>query len=100
VDRACEALAIILGFVLNALNPDVFLMTGGMVPSLLPLEGEILRRAARYVFPRVLADTTIRFVPSSKQDTVRGGAALFLYELDRRHGRAPGMPPAPAAKRG
>jgi glucokinase len=89
VDRACEALAVVLGIVLNALNPDLVVVTGGMAPSLILLEGEILRRAARYVFPRVLADTTIRFVPSSKQDTVRGGAALFLYELERLAPRSP-----------
>jgi glucokinase len=88
VDRACEALAVVLGIVLNSLNPDVLVVTGGMVPSLLPLEGEILRRAACYAFARVFADTTIRFVSSSKQDTVRGGAALFLYERERRSGRS------------
>jgi len=100
VDRACQALAVVLGFVLNALNPDMVVVMGGMVPSLLPLQTEILGRAARYVFPRVLADATIRFVHSSKLDTVRGGAALFLYESERRHGRVPGVRPGPAPKRG
>ena len=93
VDRACHALAVIFSIVLNSLNPDVVVVTGGMVPSLLPLESEILARAARYVFPRVLADATIRFVPLTKHDTVRGGAALFLYERERRPGRSPSRRP-------
>ena len=89
VDRACHALAVVLGFVLNALNPDLVVVTGGMVPSLLPLEAEILGRTTRYAFPRVLADATIRFIPASKRVTVRGGAALFLYEREHHSARRP-----------
>lgn len=87
VDRACEALGVVLGTVLNALNPDLVVVTGGMAPSLLPLENEILHCAGKHAFARVLADTTIRIVTSSKRDTVRGGAALFLYETARRRRR-------------
>ena len=84
VDRVCEALGATLGTILNGLNPDLVVVTGGLVESLVPLESEILRRAGKYAFPRVLADTTIRIMASSKRDTVRGGAALFLYETERR----------------
>ena len=59
-----------------------------MATSLREREADILRRAGKYAFPRVLASTTIRIVPSSKRDTVRGGAALFLYESELRRARA------------
>jgi glucokinase len=95
VDRVCEALGATLGTILNGLNPDLVVVTGGLAESLVPLEGEILRRAGKYAFPRVLADTTIRITASSKRDTVRGGAALFLYETERRRR----LPPAVARKR-
>jgi glucokinase len=97
VDRACEALGVVLGTVLNTLNPDLVVVTGGMAPSLLPLKGEILRRVGEHTFARVLADTTIRLLTSSKRDTVRGGAALFLYETARRSRRPEG--PALVVKR-
>jgi glucokinase len=84
VDEACEALAAGLGVILNSLNPDVIVITGGMAAAFLELEAELLRRTARYAFPRVLAGATIRITPSSKRDSVRGGAALFLYESERR----------------
>jgi len=87
VQRACEGLGAGLATVLNALNPDLVVITGGMTASLVPLEAEIMKQAAKYVFPRVLADTAIRFTTSSKRDTVRGGAALFLYEVERRRRR-------------
>jgi glucokinase len=88
VDRACEALGAGVGMIINALNPDVVVVTGGMAAAFVPLETDVLRRVAKYTTPRVLADTTIRLAPASKQQTVRGGAALFLYELARRR-RAP-----------
>lgn len=84
VDRACEALAATCGVILNGLNPDVIIVTGGIAAALVPLERDIMRRTARYAFARVLADTTIRIVASSKRETVRGGAALVMYETERR----------------
>ena len=89
VDDACEALAALLGGVLNGLNPDVAVVTGGVVASLLPLREQILQRLAKYTLPEVLADTPIRFVASDKSSSMRGAAALFLYESARR-----GAPPA------
>lgn len=88
VDDACEALGVCLGSLLNGLNPDVAIITGGVVTSLLPLREEILRRLARYTLPEVLADSTIRFLTSDKSSSMRGAAALFLYESARR-GEAP-----------
>jgi glucokinase len=100
VDQACEALAAGLGIILNSLNPDVVVVTGGLAAPFRDLEADVLRRTARYAFARVLADTIIRIVPSSKRDTVRGGAALFLYESERRDRAARRPSSARPRKRG
>jgi glucokinase len=89
VDRACRALGAGLAVVVNGLNPEVVVVTGGVVKSLLPLQGEIIRRAGEYALADSLAGTPIHFVPGHKDQTVRGGAALVLYE--RAH-RAAGRP--------
>jgi glucokinase len=89
VDRACRALGAGLAVVVNGLNPEVVVVTGGVVKSLLPLQGEIIRRAGEYALADSLAGTPIHFVPGHKSQTVRGGAALVLYE--RAH-RVAGLP--------
>jgi glucokinase len=87
VDEACEALAIGIGTLVNLLNPEVIVITGGVATSLAPLARDILRRARRRAFPEVLDATMVRVAPADKRSTVRGGAALVRYELGRR-GRA------------
>lgn len=84
VDRACRALGAGLAVVVNGLNPEVVVVTGGVVKSLLPLQGEIIRRAGEYALADALVGTPIHFVPGHKSQTVRGGAALVLYERARR----------------
>jgi glucokinase len=84
VDRACRALGAGLAITVNGLNPEVVVVTGGVVKSLLPLQGEIIRRAGEYALADSLAGTPIHFVPGHKSQTVRGGAALVLYERARR----------------
>jgi glucokinase len=84
VGEACEALAIGVGALLNLLNPEVIVITGGVAASLAPLRGDILRRARRRALPDVLDATAVRVVPADKCSTVRGGAALVLHELARR----------------
>ena len=83
VEDACDALAAGLGIIVNGLNPEVIVVTGGVAASLVPLEREILGRAGRYAFPPALAATHIHIVATAKDETVRGGAALVLYELRR-----------------
>ena len=94
VDEACEALAATLGGLLNALNPERVVITGGVLRSLAPLREDILQRATKYALARVLDDTTVRLLPSDKSSSMRGAAALFLYESARRSPR-----PASAAER-
>ena len=89
VDRACRALGAGLAIAVNGLNPEVVVVTGGVVKSLLPLQDEITRRTGEYALADALAGTPIHFVPGHKSQTVRGGAALVLYERARR---AAGLP--------
>jgi glucokinase len=88
VDEACEALAIAIGALVNLLNPDVIVVTGGVAASLAPLAADIRRRARRRALATALDATAVHFVPGDKRRTVRGGAALVLYELARRAGAA------------
>jgi glucokinase len=88
VDEVCEAVAIAVGALVNLLNPDVIVITGGVAVSLTPLAEDIRRRARRRALATVLDATAVHFVPGDKRRTVRGGAALVLYELARRDGAA------------
>lgn len=84
VEEACQALGAILGTVINGLNPDVVVLTGGVAVSLAPLETRILKAAAEYAFQRALATTRVTIVPGDKRTTMRGAAALVLYETARQ----------------
>lgn len=83
VDEACEALAACVGTIVNALDPDLVLITGGVAVSLAPLAADILARVRRYALGPAMTDARVRFAPADKRSTVRGGAALVLYELGR-----------------
>jgi glucokinase len=87
VQEACEALGAMLGIVINGLNPEVIVITGGVAASFLALEKEILAAAARYAFARALAATRIRITPGDKRLSMRGAAALAFYELEQRRTR-------------
>lgn len=84
VEDACEALATGIGGIVNLLNPEVIVITGGVAVSLAPLRDDILRRVRRRALAAALDATTVRVVPNDKRGTVRGGAALVLYETARR----------------
>jgi glucokinase len=83
VEEVCQALGAGLAALVNGLNPEAVVVTGGVAASLKPLEASVLRWAGRYAFARALASTRIAIVPLDKRLTVRGGAALFLYERGR-----------------
>jgi glucokinase len=96
VREACQAVGAAIGGIANGLNPDVIVITGGIVKSLARYEDRILEHAAEYGFAATLAAARIQFVPGYKNQTVRGGAALVLYErarraVPRRAPRAPGV---------
>lgn len=84
IEEACQALGAGIGGIVNALNPDVVVATGGIMTSLGRHESRILGEASRYCFAAALSDTRIAFVPGRKNQTLRGGAALVLYERTHR----------------
>jgi glucokinase len=88
VDRACRALGAAIAGIVNSLNPEVLVVTGGVVESLVPLHGEIVARVSEYVLADAFAGTQLRLVPADKRRTARGGAALVLYEQARRSPQA------------
>ena len=80
VDQACQALGAMIGVIVNGLNPEVIVVTGGVAASFAALETKVLAAAAEYAFKRALASTRVRIVPGDKRLTMRGAAALVLYE--------------------
>ncbi|HSE91873.1 MAG TPA: ROK family protein [Methylomirabilota bacterium] len=82
VDEACRALGAIIAVVVNGLNPDVVVVTGGVAAAYAPLERTVLRHAGEHAFARALAGTTVRVVPGDKRLTMRGAAALVRYETE------------------
>ena len=84
VDEACRALGAMLATIVNGLNPEVVIVTGGVIASFAALEKRILAAAGEYAFARALAATRITFVPADKRVTMRGAAALVAYERARR----------------
>jgi len=80
VDEACQAIGAMLGIIVNGLNPEVVVITGGVAQSLASLEPKILGAAAEYTLARALAATRISIVPGDKRLGVRGAAALALCE--------------------
>ena len=87
VAEACQAMGAMLATIVNGLNPDVVVVTGGVATSLAPLETRILRAAGEYALPQALARTRITIVPGDKRTTMRGAAALVLYEMDSKNTR-------------
>ncbi|MGH7279103.1 MAG: ROK family protein [Candidatus Rokuibacteriota bacterium] len=87
VARVCQALGAALGVIVNTINPEIIVVTGGVTTSLARLEDEVRRHTARYALAAALAPTAIHLVPGDKRQTVRGGAALVRYELARRQRR-------------
>jgi glucokinase len=88
VERACRALGAGLAALVNGVNPEAILVTGGVVSSLVPLEGAIRRWVAAYALAEPLADTAIHLMAGDKSRSMRGAAALVLYERARRNREA------------
>jgi predicted NBD/HSP70 family sugar kinase len=86
VDEACQALGAIIGMVVNGLNPEIVVITGGVMASLALLQARILQAAGEYALPEALAQTRVAIVPGDKRVTMRGAAALVLYEMTAKEG--------------
>jgi hypothetical protein len=55
-------------------------ITGGVMASLAAGQARILEAAGEYALPQALAQTRVTIVPGDKRVTMRGAAALVLYE--------------------
>lgn len=86
VDEACRALGAMIATMVNGLNPEAIVITGGVAESLVALEKRILAAAADYAFARALAAARVTIVPADKRTTMRGAAALVLYETESAGG--------------
>jgi glucokinase len=84
VDEACRALGATIAMIVNGLNPEVVVVTGGVTAAYARLEKRVLAAAAEYAFARALARTRVRLTPGDKRVSMRGAAALVLYELAQR----------------
>jgi glucokinase len=84
IDEACRALGAMIAVIVNGLNPEVVVVTGGVAASYAPLEKQVLAAAAGHAYHRALVHTRIAIEPSDKRLTLRGAAALVLYEMSRR----------------
>ena len=84
IDEGCQALGAMIGIVVNGLNPDAIVVTGGVAGSFAPLETRILGAASEYALTRALSATSIRIVAGDKRVSVRGAAELVRYEMRRR----------------
>ena len=82
VEEACQSMGAMIGTIVNGLNPDVVVITGGVAAALAPLETRILKAAGEYAFPRALATTRVTIVPSDKRTSMRGAAALVFYDTE------------------
>jgi glucokinase len=87
VEDACRALGAMIAVIVNGLNPDVVVVTGGVAAAFALLERRVLAAAAEHALARAIAATRVVIVPGDKRVTMRGAAALVRYELDRRAAR-------------
>jgi glucokinase len=92
VDEACHALGAMIATIVNGLNPELVIVTGGVAASYAALERSILGFAADHAFARALASTKVCIVPGDKRVSVRGAAALAFYELARQRAVSPVEP--------
>lgn len=84
VEDACRALGALIATIVNGLNPEVVVVTGGVTASFLAVEGRVLAVTAEHAFARALSGTRVVMVPGDKRLTMRGAAALVFYERERR----------------
>jgi glucokinase len=92
VDEACHALGAMIATIVNGLNPELVVVTGGVAASYAALERSILGFAAGHAFARALASTKVCIVPGDKRVSVRGAAALAFYELAHQRAGSPVEP--------
>ena len=78
VDEACRALGAMIAIIVNGLNPEVVVVTGGVAAAFAPLEARVLAATAQHAFARALKATRVSIVSGDKRLSMRGAAALAL----------------------
>lgn len=81
--EATEALAAGLAIIVNGINPERLLVAGSVGRAFARRESDLRERLARRAYKGALATTRLAFLDLDKDTSVRGGAALFLYERAR-----------------
>lgn len=84
VAEVCQALGAGLAVIVNGLDPERVLLAGSVAKSLRPIEGRVRAALAGYAFAEALRFTHLEILSLDKDATVRGGAALVHYEIERR----------------
>jgi glucokinase len=83
VAEATEALAAGLAIIVNGINPERLLVAGSVGRAFARREGDLRARLARRAYKDALATTRLAFLDLDKDTSVRGGAALVLYEREQ-----------------
>ena len=83
VAEATEALAAGLAIIVNGINPERLLVAGSVGRAFARREGDVRARLARRAYKGALATTRVIFLDLDKETSVRGGAALVLYEREQ-----------------
>jgi glucokinase len=81
--EAAEALAAGLAIIVNGLNPERLLVAGSVGRAFARRESDVRARLARRAYKGAMATTRLAFLDLDKDTSVRGGAALVLYEQER-----------------
>jgi glucokinase len=87
VAEATEALAAGLAIIVNGINPERLLVAGSVGRAFARRERDVRARLARRAYRGALATTRVIFLDLDKDTSVRGGAALVLYEAEQRSSR-------------
>jgi len=83
VAEATEALAAGLAIIVNGINPERLLVAGSVGRAFARRERDLRARLARRAYKDALATTRLAFLDLGKDTSVRGGAALVLYEREQ-----------------
>jgi len=83
VAEATEALAAGLAIIVNGINPERLLVAGSVGRAFARRERDVRARLARRAYKGALATTRVIFLDLDKDTSVRGGAALVLYEREQ-----------------
>ncbi len=83
VEIAARALGAGVANLVNLLNPELIILGGGVLEASDLLLPRIRRWAASYAFADALQGTRIAVSRFTKRSSIKGAAALFLYETGR-----------------